>query len=74
MLNSVRKRSGVKQMLKNVGYRTCMEIESETALSYYPYDMFPHSLKDKRSLIEYLNSSRGCMYVHARGKDWCNEQ
>lgn len=65
----------MKQMLKNVGYRAWLEFESETALSNsYPYDMSPHSLKDKLSLFEYPNSSRGCMYVHARGKAWCHEQ
>lgn len=74
MLNSVWKRSGAKQMLETVGYRTQLEFESKPALSYYPYDMSPHSSKDKLSLIEYLNSSRGCMYVHAREKDCYHEQ
>lgn len=64
----------MKQILKNVGYRAWLEFESETALSYYPYDMSPQSLKDKLSSVEYLNSSGGCMYVHARGKAWCHEQ
>lgn len=64
----------MEQILKNVGYRVWLEFESKTALSYYPYDMSSHSLKDKLSLDEYLNSSRGCMYVHARGKAWCHEQ
>lgn len=54
--------------------RTCMDFESKTVPSCHPYDMSPHSLKDKLSLTEYLNSSRGCVYVHARGKAWCHEQ